>query len=54
MKFIHILLLIIVMKIRNDGINYWKGKKIISTKEWNELYEKSSTYTDTYTTTTNI
>ena len=36
---------------RNDGINYWKGKKIISTKDWNELYEKSSTYTDTYKTT---
>ena len=33
---------------RNDGINYWKGKKIISTKDWNELYEKSSTYTNTY------
>ena len=28
---------------RNDGITYWKGKKIISTKAWNELYEKSST-----------
>ena len=36
---------------RNDGINYWKGKKIISAKDWNELYEKNSTYTDTYTTT---
>ena len=22
---------------RNDGITYWKGKKIISTKDWNEL-----------------
>ena len=21
---------------RNDGINYWKGKKIISVKDWNE------------------
>ena len=21
---------------RNDGINYWKGKKIISAKDWNE------------------
>ena len=31
--------------IRNDGINYWKGKKIISIKDWNELYEKNSTYT---------
>jgi hypothetical protein len=36
---------------RNDGITYWKGKKIISTKAWNELYEKSSTYTNAYTTT---
>jgi hypothetical protein len=33
---------------RNDGINYWKGKTIISTKAWNDLYQKSSTYTDTY------
>jgi hypothetical protein len=33
-----------------DGINYWKGRKIISTKDWNDLYEKSSTYTDTYKT----
>ena len=33
---------------RNDGINYWKGKKIISAKKWNELYEKNSTYTDNY------
>ena len=38
-------------EIRNDGINYWKGKKIISTKDWNDLYEKNSTYTDTYKTT---
>jgi hypothetical protein len=37
-------------KNRNDGINYWKGKKIISTKDWNELYEKSSSYTNAYTT----
>ena len=36
---------------RNDGINYWKGKKIISVKDWKELYEKNSTYTDTYTIT---
>jgi hypothetical protein len=36
---------------RNDGINYWKGKQIISVKDWNELYEKNSTYTDTYTIT---
>jgi hypothetical protein len=36
---------------KNDGINYWKGKKIISVKEWNDLYQKSSTYTDTYKTT---
>ncbi len=34
--------------IRNDGINYWKGKKIISAKKWNELYEKNSIYTDNY------
>ena len=33
---------------RNDGINYWKGKKIISRKDWNDLYEKSSTYTNAY------
>jgi hypothetical protein len=33
---------------RNDGINYWKGKKIISTKAWNELYEKNSAYIDNY------
>jgi hypothetical protein len=31
---------------RNDGIYYWKGKKIISVKDWNDIYEKSSTYTD--------
>jgi hypothetical protein len=35
---------------RNDGINYWKDKKIISIKDWNNLYQKSSTYTNTYTT----
>ena len=35
---------------RNDGINYWKGKKIIATNDWNDLYEKSSTYTNAYTT----
>ena len=33
---------------RNDGINFWKGKKIISSKVWNDLYEKSSIYTDNY------
>ena len=33
---------------RNDGINYWKGRKIISTKDWNVLYKKNSIYTDTY------
>ena len=33
---------------RNDGINYWKGKKIILIKTWNELYQKSLTYTDSY------
>jgi hypothetical protein len=33
---------------RNDGINYWKGKKIIPAKDWNDLYKKSSTYTDDY------
>jgi hypothetical protein len=38
-------------KNRDDGINYWKGKKIIPTKAWNDLYEKSSsTYTNAYTT----
>jgi hypothetical protein len=36
---------------KNDGINNWKDKKIISTKAWNDLYEKSSTYTNAYTTT---
>jgi hypothetical protein len=36
---------------RNDGINFWKGKKIISTQVWNDLYEKKSTYTNAYTTT---
>ncbi len=36
---------------RTDGITYWKGKKIISTKAWNDLCEKSSTYTDTYKST---
>ena len=35
---------------RNDGINYWKGKKIISIKDWNELYKKRSTYTNNYKT----
>ncbi|HSF50451.1 MAG TPA: hypothetical protein VLA74_06800, partial [Nitrososphaeraceae archaeon] len=34
----------------NDGINYWKGKKIIATKIWNDLYRKSSTYTNNYKT----
>jgi hypothetical protein len=38
-------------KNRNDGINYWKGKKIISAKDWNEFYKKSLTYIDTYQTT---
>jgi hypothetical protein len=36
-------------QIRSDGINYWKGKKIISRKDWNDLYEKNSTYTNNYT-----
>ena len=36
-------------KIKHDGIIYWKGKQIICTKDWNELYEKSSTYTNAYT-----
>jgi cobalamin biosynthesis Co2+ chelatase CbiK len=35
-------------EIRHDGIHYWKGKKIISAKEWNDLYEKNSKYTDNY------
>ena len=33
---------------RNDGVNYWKGKKIISVKDWNVLYEKNSTFTNSY------
>jgi hypothetical protein len=33
---------------RHDGINYWKGKKIILAKKWNEIYEKNSIYTDNY------
>jgi hypothetical protein len=36
--------------ISHGGINYWKGKKIISAKDWNELYEKSSIHTNAYTT----
>ena len=35
-------------KIKHDGINYWKGKRIISVKKWNEPYEKNSTYTVLY------
>ena len=35
---------------RNDGITYWKGKKIIATQTWNELYQKSSIYTNNYKT----
>ena len=35
-------------EIRHDGINYWKGKKIISAKKWNEIYEQNSIYTDNY------
>jgi len=35
-------------EIRHDGIHYWKGKKIISAKKWNEIYEKNSIYTDNY------
>ena len=35
-------------EIKNNGINYWKGKKIISAKKWNEIYEKNSIYTDNY------
>ena len=35
-------------ELKNDGINYWKDKKIISTKEWNDLCEKNSTYTEDY------
>jgi hypothetical protein len=33
---------------RNDGITYWKGKKIISTNDWNDLYQKNSIYVDEY------
>ena len=51
MRFIHILLhLLNNHQNRNDGINYWKGKKIISVKDWNELYEKNSTFTNSYKT----
>ncbi|HSF52046.1 MAG TPA: hypothetical protein VLA74_14910 [Nitrososphaeraceae archaeon] len=32
----------------NDGVNYWKGKKIIPVKDWNDLYKKKSTYIDNY------
>jgi len=35
-------------EIRHDGINYWKDKKIISAKKWNEIYEKNSIYTVNY------
>jgi hypothetical protein len=35
-------------EINHDGINYWKGKKIISAKKWNEIHEKNSIYTDNY------
>ena len=37
--------------ISHDVIDYWKGKKIISAKDWNDIYKKSSTYTNGYTTT---
>jgi hypothetical protein len=37
--------------ISHDGIHYWKSKQIISIKDWNELCEKNSTYTDNYKTT---
>jgi hypothetical protein len=37
-------------KNKNDGINYWKGKKIIATKAWNDLYQKGTTYTNNYKT----
>ena len=37
-------------EVRNDGLSYWKGKKIIATKIWNDLYQKSSTYTNNYKT----
>ena len=33
---------------RNDGITYWKGKKIILAKDWNDLYEKNLTYTNNH------
>ena len=36
--------------ISHDGIHYWKGKKIISVKDWNDLYEKNSTFTNSYKT----
>jgi hypothetical protein len=32
----------------NDGVNYWKGKKIISVEYWNDIYKRNSTHTDAY------
>ena len=40
--------LLLMMKSNMMEFNYWKGKKIISAKDWNELYEKNSTYTNNY------
>ncbi|HSF49811.1 MAG TPA: hypothetical protein VLA74_03545 [Nitrososphaeraceae archaeon] len=37
-----------INELRHDGINFWKGKKIIPAKKWNEIYEKNSIYTDNY------
>jgi len=34
--------------LKHDGINYWKGKKIIFAKKWNEIYDKNSIYSDRY------
>ena len=28
-------------EIRHDGINYWKGKKIISAKKWMKFMKKT-------------
>ena len=42
MKFIHIFFFFNNHQNRNDGITYWKGKKIISVKYWNDIYKKNA------------
>ncbi len=32
-------------EIKHNGINFWKGKRIIPIRRWNELYQKNSTTT---------